>query len=725
MDLFKAEAKKALNELRDQASASNGGGILETPIQPDLGLGIVPSIFSYILWMKYTNSLSSYELGHDDIVGELNKLIQVGTVLEYQEVFEELKALMLAKNKHLTEEYFTSSFISGLKDELRIAVQMFSPTTLDKAIYLARMQEVLLQNTAKKAKTTKFPPLFIPQGHKSILSSPQPKSPSPRGSTSTTTNLPPIKRLTYADMRARREKGLCYNCDEVYSKGHKCIKQQLFMLVGDDEGTSTSEDESPTNSPLIQEVTEDEVEILVHALTSNITQNTVKILGSIKNKKKFTILIDSGSTHSFIDPELARQCVCYMEPTGAFQVAVADGNKLISSAKCPDLQWKMQGHSFKFDMRVLALGCCDMVLGVDWMRELSPVKFDFKNMLISFKKNGKEVILQGNAESTSISVMTGESCQKYLKKHKHGLVGHLFSITGTDSTPTIPTILQPLLDSFKGIFQEPTTLTPTRAHDHYIPLQPLSSPPNQRPYSIPYIQKEVVEKLVQEMLNSGVIRPSHSPFSSSILLVKKKDGYHQIRIHLPDTHKTAFKNHHGHYEFLVMPFGLTNAPKSFQALINDIFEPYLRKFILVVFDDILIYSPDMETHLQHFSTAFSILKEHSLFAKFSKCSFGQSQIEYLGHIISSEGVAADPEKISCMVKWTIPTTLRYLRGFLGLTGYYRKFVNNYGLICKPLTDLLKKTNFRMQKTNKLLSNLKKLLLQPLCRYFQISQNHLS
>ncbi|XP_026378853.1 uncharacterized protein LOC113273330 [Papaver somniferum] len=101
----------------------------------------------------------------------------------------------------------------------------------------------------------------------------------------------------------------------------------------------------------------------------------------------------------------------------------------------------------------------------------------------------------------------------------------------------------------------------------------------------------------------------------------------------------------------------------------------------------------METHLQHLSIAFSILKEHSLFAKLSKCSFGQSKIEYLGHIISGEGVAAAPEKIACMVKWYVPTTLKDLRGFLGLTGYYRKFVKNYGLIRKPMTDLLKKNNF--------------------------------
>ncbi|XP_026378286.1 uncharacterized protein LOC113272700 [Papaver somniferum] len=779
-DLFKVEAQKALDELRAKASSSNGVEVLETPNNSGFGYRPIGSVNSgensnfththkfkvdfprfdgtkprswlrrctkyiqlhpmdeeqkvhlaamylegkadiwfqdyhigkeILVWDAFQKAicLRFQELDHDDIVGEFNKLCQMGTVLEYQEMFEELKALMLAKNKHLTEEYFISSFISELKDELRIAVQMFSPTTLDKAIYLARMQEVLLESTSKRARSSRFPPFLIPRPHRSLQSAPQ--SPSPR--INTNPKIPPIKRLTYAEMRARREK--------------------------DDGGVATSGDESPINSPIIQEVPEEEVEIFVPALSGNVTHSTIKILGTLKNKKKnYTILVDSGSKHSFIDPEISRQSGYYIKPTGAFQVALADGNKLVSNAKCPGFQWKMQGHSFKFDLRVLALGGCDMVLGVDWMRELSPVNFDFKNMPISFKRSGKEVILQGNVESNNISVMTGESCQKYLKKHKHGLVGHLFSITGNDSTPTIPTIIQPLLDSFKDIFQEPTTLPPSRTHDHHIPLQPPTSPPNQRPYRISYIQKEVVEKLVQEMLNSGVIRPRHSPFSSLILLVKKKDGswrfcvdygrlnditikdnypipiidelldelngskvfskidlragYHQIRVHPSDTHKTAFKTHQGHYEFLVMPFGLKNALASFQALMNDIFKPYLRRFILVFYDDILIYSPDMKTHLQHLSIAFNVLKEHSLFAKYIKCSFGQSQIEYLGHIISGDEVAADPRKIACMVKWNVPNTLRDLRGFLGLTGYYRKFVKNYGLICNPLTDLLKKNN---------------------------------
>lgn len=241
------------------------------------------------------------------------------------------------------------------------------------------------------------------------------------------------------------------------------------------------------------------------------------------------------------------------------------------------------------------------------------------------------------------------------------------------------------------------------------------------------------------MLADGIIRPSTSPFSSPVLLVKKKDGtwrfcvdyqalntvtvkdrfpiptveelldevtgsrilskldlragYHQIRIHPNDVEKTAFRTHDGHFEFLVMPFGLSNAPSTFQSLMNSIFRQVLRKFILIFFDDILVYSPDWSSHIAHLREVLARLRTHHLFAKISKCEFGCTTIGYLGHIISGEGVAVDQDKIQTIQQWSLPDSVKALRRFLGLCGYYRRFVAHYASLAAPLTELLRKNAF--------------------------------
>lgn len=376
---------------------------------------------------------------------------------------------------------------------------------------------------------------------------------------------------------------------------------------------------------------------------------------------------------------------------------------------------------------------------MDWLEARNPMWIHWKRKLLRFSHNGTRIILKGIKDSLS-------SCPKLKVRKLKGLlrhggiaqVVHLCLISTDTSRPeeVIPPAIQQIIDINDSLFKEPNVLPPSRDFDRKIPLLPSVKPVNVKPYRYAPTQKDEIERQIKEMLANGVIRPSHSPFASSVILVKKKDGtwrfyvdyrqlnsitvkdkyplpivdelldelhgaawftkldmrsgYHQIRVVPEDEAKTAFKTHHGHWEFRVMPFGLTNTPATFQALMNTIFQPLLRKCVLVFVDDILIYNKSLSEHLEHLNQVFTILQQHQLYLKKSKCSFAQQSLEYLGHIISQQGVSTDPKKTEAIANCPTPTDAKQLRSFLGLAGYYRKFIQGYGSISRPLTDLLKK-----------------------------------
>lgn len=382
--------------------------------------------------------------------------------------------------------------------------------------------------------------------------------------------------------------------------------------------------------------------------------------------------------------------------------------------------WECDGNQFTNNFKFLPLENYDGVIGLDWLSQHSPMNVDGEEKWMSFHYKGSTVTLQ--SQSTNHFSCTVVELSLI---HDKAIV-----------TLQNPVAVQSILDQFSTVFAEPTGLPPRRLCDHSIPLIEGAQPINKRPYRYSPQLKTEIERQIKEMLASGVIQLSNSAFSSPIILVRKKDGtwrivvdyrhlnaltikskypvpiidelldelagaawfskldlragYHQIRMAPGEEYKTAFQTHHGQFEFNVMAFGLTGAPATFLSAMNTTLKEYLRKFVLVFFDDILIYSTTYDDHLQHIALVLQKLQEHSWQVKLSKCEFAQQSIAYLGHIISAGGVSTDQSKIATVKDWPSPANVKELRSFLGLSGYYRKFVKNYGVIAKPLTNFLRK-----------------------------------
>ena len=312
----------------------------------------------------------------------------------------------------------------------------------------------------------------------------------------------------------------------------------------------------------------------------------------------------------------------------------------------------------------------------------------------------------------------------------------LFSFEDVPSS--LPPAVTNILQEFADVFPQdvPPGLPPIRGIEHQIDLIPGASLPNHAPYRTNPEETKEIMRQVQELLDKGYIRESLSPCAVPIILVPKKDGtsrmcvdcrginnitiryrhpiprlddmldelsgstifskvdlrsgYHQIRMKLGDEWKTAFKTKFGLYEWLVMPFGLTNAPSTFMRLMNEVLRAFIGRFVVVYFDDILIYSRSLEEHLEHLRAVFIALRDARLFGNLGKCTFCTDRVSFLGYVVTPQGIEVDKAKIEAIESWPQPKTVTQVRSFLGLAGFYRRFVRDFSTIAAPLNELTKK-----------------------------------
>ncbi|GJS17977.1 putative reverse transcriptase domain-containing protein [Tanacetum coccineum] len=423
------------------------------------------------------------------------------------------------------------------------------------------------------------------------------------------------------------------------------------------------------------------------------------------NQHLARVLFDSGADKSFVSISLASMInIPPITLDTTYNIEMADGNLVSTNTVIQGCTLILLNQPFEIDLMPIKLGSFDVVIGIDWLSKY--------HARIIYDEKVVHILIDGETLIIRDQVMEKKSDEKRL-----------------ENIPIVREFLEVFPEDLPG-------LPPIRQVEFQIDLILGAAPVARAHYKLAPSEMQELSDQLQELADRGFIRPSTSPWGDPILFVKKKDGsfrmcinyrvlnkltvknryllpriddlfdqlqgsstyskidlrsgYHQLRVRDEDIPKTAFKTRYEHYEFHVMPFGLTNAPAIFMDLMNRICKPYMDKFVIVFIDDILIYSHNKEEHVDHLRIILELLKNEKLYVKFSKCNFWISIVQFLGHTIDSQGIHVDPAKIEAVKNWESPTTPTEVRQFLGLSDYYRRFIEGFSKIAKPLTELTQK-----------------------------------
>jgi hypothetical protein len=462
------------------------------------------------------------------------------------------------------------------------------------------------------------------------------------------------------------------------------------------------------------------------------------------------LLLDTGASATFVSSKLCKEARLPVKGNASRQRVVLPSGEDAPIHGQAKVTFHCKGTTCLVTCLVVDLADFDIILGDDWLKAKNAV-LDLNRATATFQfRSGQRVwtnkpsddaekVVLGvpilNAVQAARAVRKGARCFA-VRVDRNSPEG---DTRVTTSAPSVASQkLQELLNEFKDVFPDdlPNELPPDRGAHHTIPLEENAKPPFRPLYRVSPAELKEIETQVKALLDKGFIEPSASPFGAPVLFVKKKDGslrmvvdyralnrltvknkfpipriddlldklsganyfssldlmsgYHQIRIRDEDVPKTAFRTPLGHYQFKVLAFGLTNAPATFQSVMNTIFSPLVNRCVVVYLDDILIYSRTPEEHLVHLRQVLEILRKHKFYAKMKKCTFFQTETLFLGHVVGQDGIKPDPAKVTSVHNWPVPRSVTHVRSFLGLTNYFRRFIQGYAKMARPLHDLTKK-----------------------------------
>lgn len=455
----------------------------------------------------------------------------------------------------------------------------------------------------------------------------------------------------------------------------------------------------------------------VHRVATETAQeNPEVVLGMLLvNSAPALVLFDSGASRSFVTTQFVAQhsiSMCIMPKP---MLVTSPGGQMKVAYLCHNVKIRILERDFWADLIVLNSSGIDVIVGMGWLSKFNAVIQCSKRAVLLMTPQGERI------ECAAVLPPAADGAAR-------GAVNQVERVALEDIK---------VVCEFPDVFpDELPGMPPDRDVEFVIDLIPGTATISKRPYRMSVDQLEELKKQLKELLDKRFIRVSSSPWGSPVIFVDKKDGtqrmcvdyrslndvtiknkyplpriedlfdqmrgarvfskidlrsgYHQMKIQPSDISKTAFVTRYGLYEYTVMSFGLTNAPAYFMYLMNKVVMEYLDKFIVVFIDDILIFSKNEEEHEEHLRLVLQKLREHQLYAKFNKCEFWLKEVSFLGHVITDRGVAVDPGKVRDVLKWKPPTSVKGIRSFLGLAGYYRRFIEGFSKIAKPLTSLLEK-----------------------------------